>query len=271
MNILSIQKAHPDHYYSQQELLSEFAKLWSKEHHNPRRVQQFHNAVQVGGRHLALPKEEYYDITSFGQSNDHFIKVGSAIAEKALKKALEDIDKTPQDVDAIFFVSVTGVATPSIDAMLMNRLSMRPDVKRIPIFGLGCVAGAAGIARVYDYLKAYPDHLVALISVELCSLTLQRKDLSIANLISSGLFGDGAVCLLASGNQTLKRTSFPAVLASKSRFYPDTEAVMGWRISEEGFRVVLQARVPKHDLAAVDLDFEPQYIVQYASYMSQSY
>jgi alkylresorcinol/alkylpyrone synthase len=248
MNIISVQKAHPPHYYNQEELLEEFKKLWAKEHHNIRRVEQLHKAVSVGGRYLALKREEYDDISNFTDSNNQFIRVGTDVAEQALLGALAQAGLTPQNVDAIFFVSVTGVATPSIDARLMNRLNMRPDVKRIPIFGLGCVAGAAGLARMYDYLKAFPEQVAVLISVELCSLTLQRKDLSVANLISSGLFGDGGACVVAAGNNrpfsSNSSSLCPSIIATQSRFYPDTEDVMGWDIGANGFRVILQARVP---------------------------
>jgi len=116
-------------------------------------------------------------------------------------------------------------------------------VRRVPIFGLGCVAGAAGISRAADYLKAYPDQVAVLLSVELCSLTLQLQDLSIPNLISSGLFGDGAAAVVMEGSQ--RPGEGPRVRASRSVFYRDTERVMGWDISEKGFQVVLSAAVPE--------------------------
>ena len=146
------------------------------------------------------------------------------------------------DLDAIFFVSVTGIASPSIDARLINRMNLRPNIKRIPIFGLGCVAGAAGIARAADYVRAYPDHNAVLVSVELCSLTWQRKDLSVANLISSGLFGDGSAAVIVSG--AARDAHGPEVVATSSSFYRGTEDVMGWDISSEGFNIVLSSEVP---------------------------
>jgi alkylresorcinol/alkylpyrone synthase len=138
---------------------------------------------------------------------------------------------------------VTGVAAPSLDARLMNRLSLPRRVKRLPVFGLGCVAGAAGIARAADYVKAYPRDVMVLLSVELCSLTLQRQDLSVANLISSGLFGDGAAAVVVVGGE--RAAAGPRVRASRSVFYPDSEHVMGWDISERGFQVVLSPGVPE--------------------------
>ena len=246
MYIASVSTAQPKHHYDQEALLKAFEELWAQSHHNIARVRQLHEAVKVGGRYLALDMEEYKQIQNFTESNDHFIRVGAEIAEEVLRKGLAASNTDPSELDAIFFVSVTGIATPSIDALLVNHLGLRQDIKRIPIFGLGCVAGAAGLGRVYDYLKAYPDHKAALVSVELCSLTLQPQDLSIANLIASGLFGDGASCVIGFGeNHRPKSNITPKILGSRSRFYPNTEDVMGWKIGHQGFKVILKATVPQ--------------------------
>jgi len=148
----------------------------------------------------------------------------------------------PKKLGALFFVSVTGVASPSVDAKIVNRLSLSPQIKRVPIFGLGCVAGAAGIARAADYVRGFPDQVAAVVSVELCSLTLQQEDLSVANLISSGLFGDGAAAVLVAGSDVV--ADGPQILATRSVFYPESEHVMGWDISDKGFRIVLSKEVP---------------------------
>src|SRR5689334_24923019 len=115
-------------------------------------------------------------------------------------------------------MSITGVSSPSSDARLTNKLGLSPQIRRVPTFGLGCVGGAAGIARAADYVRAYPNQVAALVSVETCSLTLQRDDLSIANLISSGLFGDGAAAVLVAGSET--EYPGPEILGSRSTFYP---------------------------------------------------
>jgi len=246
MHITSLSTGHPPHHYDQEQLLEAIKRMWMNTHHNPRRVEQLHRAVKVKERFLALPMEDYENLSGFTESNDHFIRVGTDVAEDVVSRALTAAELSPSDVDAIFFVSVTGVATPSIDAKLCNRLGFRPDIKRIPIFGLGCVAGAAGMARVYDYLKAYPEHVALLVSVELCSLTLQPQDLSIANLIASGLFGDGGACVVGVGHLHSKANTYgPTVLGSQSRLYPDTEDVMGWKIGSDGFEVILKATVPQ--------------------------
>lgn len=146
-------------------------------------------------------------------------------------------------MSALFFVSVTGIASPSIDALLINRMGLSPNIRRVPVFGLGCVAGAAGISLAADYVRAYPQRVAALVSVEICSLTVQRDDLSVANLISACLFGDGAAAVILAGSE--RDLPGPEIVATRSVFYPGTEGLMGWDISEKGFRIVLSAEVPE--------------------------
>ncbi len=243
MNIASVGSALPPNFYDQETLLAALRANWSERHHNIDRLEALHRNVLVGGRHLALPIEEYDNLKTWGQANDAWTRVAQDVGETAILRALEKAGLGVDDVDALIFVTVTGVATPSIDARLMNRLHLPPRVKRMPIFGLGCVAGAAGIARAADYVRAYPDQVAVLLSVELCSLTLQRQDLSIPNLIASGLFGDGAAAAVVVGTE--RRADGPQVIDSRSIFYPDSEEVMGWDISESGFKIVLSAGVPE--------------------------
>ncbi|MBN9656663.1 MAG: type III polyketide synthase [Acidobacteria bacterium] len=243
MIIASAASALPKHKYDQRVLLTALRQFWGPKLDNPQFMERLHNRVGVETRHLALPMEEYYGITTWGQANNHWINVAVDLSEEALSLALEraGLDKTA--LGAIFFVSVTGIASPSVDARLMNRMNLPVNIKRVPIFGLGCVAGAAGVARAADYVKAYPKQVAAVIAVELCSLTLQHEDLSIANLISSGLFGDGAGIALVAGEEV--PVTGPRVLATRSVFYPNTEHVMGWDISEKGFQIVLSREVPE--------------------------
>lgn len=271
MRILSVGSGFPRHYYDQGELLAALERLWARRHFNTERLERLHKNVLVGGRHLALPIDDYDRLTTFGAANDAWIEVAQEVGEAAVRDALDRAGLAPADVDALYFVTVTGVATPSIDARLVNRLRLPSDVKRVPIFGLGCVAGAAGIARAADYVRAFPDEVAVLLSVELCSLTLQREDLSVPNLIASGLFGDGAAAVVVAGEERARRIGEgggaagggaegggaedggsggrlppgPRVLATRSVFYPDSERVMGWDITERGFGIVLSADVPE--------------------------
>lgn len=215
--------------------------MWAGRYYNVGRIEELHRHVLVGGRHLALPMEAYARLTSFSEANDAWIRVGTDVGAAAIQDALARAGLGVRDVDALWCTSVTGVAAPSLDARLINRLGFRPNLKRVPIFGLGCVAGAAGVARAADYLQGHPGEVAMLLSVELCSLTLQRGDLSIPNLIATGLFGDGAAAVVLVGGE--RGGAGPAIVATRSVFYPDTEEVMGWRVGESGFKVVLSAEV----------------------------
>lgn len=239
----AVGKAFPEHYYDQGALSNALRTFWGNRLHNPRRLEQLQQNVLVGGRHLALTIESYATLRTFGDANDAFIRTAVDLGELAIRDALTQTGLPVAAIRHVFFTTVTGVAAPSIDARLVNRLGLRTDVKRTPMFGLGCVAGAAGISRAADYLRAFPDEVAVLLSVELCSLTLQRDDLSIPNLIASGLFGDGAAAVVMTGSEVTE-VSGPRVLATRSVFFPGTEDVMGWEVGATGFRVVLSADVP---------------------------
>ncbi|QHY93973.1 Alpha-pyrone synthesis polyketide synthase-like Pks11 [Streptomyces sp. S4.7] len=223
-------------------------------------LDRLHASSGVRSRHMALPLDDYAKIDGFGSANDVFIEVAGDLGADAVRGALRTAGLRPEDVDLLLFTSVTGVAAPSVDARLVGRLGLRPDVKRVPVFGLGCVAGAAGVARLHDYLRGWPEQVAVLLSVELCSLTFQRDDASMANLVASGLFGDGAAALVAVGERFpapsgtsggsgpsaggAPTVAGPSIVATRSRMYPDTGHVMGWSITGSGFRVVLDPSVP---------------------------
>jgi len=242
--VRSVGTALPSNWVDQETLISIFREHWARQHFNVERIEELHRSVQVGGRYLALPLQEYLPLERFSERNDAFNRVSLDLGEQAVRRALDAAGLKPRDVDHLFFVTVTGIGTPSLDARLINRLELRPDVKRTPIFGLGCVAGAAGTARASDVLRAFPDQVAVMLSVELCSLTLQREDVSIANVIASGLFGDGAAAMVLTGADRPASGAAPRVLATRSVFYPDTERIMGWDVVDGGFKVVLSAKVP---------------------------
>jgi alkylresorcinol/alkylpyrone synthase len=247
MRIASVARALPPYRYSQEAIRRKLEEIWVDRPAMVSRLASLHENVRVGTRHLALPIEEYGRQRSFGESNDHWIRVAQDLGEEAIGRALAAVGLGAQDIDAIFVVSVTGIASPSLDARLANRMGFRSDVKRVPIFGLGCVGGVAGIARAADYVKAYPDQVAVLLSVELSSLTFHADDDSLANVISVGLFGDGAAAAIVVGAERARRMdlSAPLIEATRSIFYPDTEDLMGWRIDASGFRIVLSPKVPE--------------------------
>ncbi|MGH9469744.1 MAG: type III polyketide synthase [Terriglobia bacterium] len=243
MKIAGVASAFPKHYYSQDFLAAGLKRFWGERLKNPQLLDRLHAHCGVDGRFLSLPPDEYYRLENWGQANDAWIRCAMELGQQALCRALARAGVAPGEIGAVFTTSVTGIASPSLDARLANRMGFSRTIKRIPIFGLGCVAGAAGIARAADYVRAYPDEVAALLAVELCSLTLQREDVSMANLISAGLFGDGAAAVIIAGAG--RENPGPQILASRSVFYPGTERIMGWDISERGFKIVLSPRLPE--------------------------
>ena len=208
----------------------------------------------IEGRHLSLPREEYLQPSDFTGRNQAFGRVSRELAETVVTDLLRSTGVGAEQVDFLVYTSVTGLSVPSLDAQLMNRLPFRPDLRRLPLFGLGCLGGAAGTARLADLLQGRPQSYGLLLSVELCSLTLQPQDLSVANLVASGLFGDGAAAVLMGPSQQGQ----PRVLATRSVFFPDSEAVMGWDIGKHGFSIVLSPQVPhyaEHHLGPALLQF----------------
>ncbi len=242
MRIVSAASAFPQHYYSQEMLLQALQEYWGPQIENPHVLRRLHRHVGVDGRFLSLPKEEYLKMKTWGEANHHWIRTARELGQKAISSALKDAGLQAQNLGAFFFVSVTGISSPSIDALLINQMSLCRNIRRVPIFGLGCVAGAAAISRAADYVRAYPGQVAVVLSVELCSLTLQRHDVSMANLISAGLFGDGAAAVIVAGSEC--GLPGPRILATRSVFYPHTEEMMGWDISERGFRIVLSREIP---------------------------
>jgi alkylresorcinol/alkylpyrone synthase len=245
VKIAGVARAFPENYYSQEVLSEALKKHWARRHFNLERLDQLHKNVLVDGRYLALPIEEYETLDSFTAANDAFIRVAVEVGARAIENVLSSCGLATGEVNHLLFVSTTGVATPSVDARIVNRLGLRRDIKRTPIFGLGCVAGAVGITRASDYLRSFPGEVVVLLSVELCSLTLQRRDLSIPNIIATGLFGDGAAAVALVGpERDVRGAQGPRFVASRSIFYPETERVMGWDITADGFAIVLSAEIP---------------------------
>lgn len=243
MRIISAGTAFPDNVYGQEAITSALKDAWGPRLQRPAVLDRLHGHCGVEQRHLVMPLEGYHGVTTWGQANDLWIEFAQTLGRDAICRAITPLGLAPADIDALFFVTVTGVASPSVDARLANRMGFSPHIKRVPIFGLGCVAGAAGLARAADYVRAFPDQIAVVLSVELCSLTWQRDDTSMANMISTGLFGDGAAAAVVAGRDT--GFQGPEVLATRSIFYPGTEEMMGWDISETGFHIVLSPDVPK--------------------------
>lgn len=252
MRIASVGTAFPPYRYSQAEITESILGRMQDKLTLPGVMSRLHSNCGVEYRHMMYPLDTYGSLSGFGTSNDLWIKGAMDLGQKAIQNALDYVGLQPADISAIFFTSVTGIACPSIEARLANVMGFPKNIKRTPIFGLGCVAGAAGIARVADYVKAFPKQYAILLSVELCSLTWQEEDFSLANMVASGLFGDGAAAVVIAGEDTAlakrprsTKEPCPRVVDTRSTFYPDTEHLMGWSINHNGFNIILSADVPQ--------------------------
>ena len=265
--LLAVRGTLPAHRYAQSEVTEVFAEVLAPHKPNLPLLQRMHSNAGVEFRHLALPLERYPELKDFGASNDEFIRVAVDLGARAVEEALAAAGLAPRDVDLVVSATITGLAVPSVEARIAARIGLRDDVKRVPLVGLGCVAGAAGVARVHDYLLGHPDEVAVLVSTELCSLTVQRDDTSMANLVASGLFGDGAAAVVmvganrgpgsglgpagpgsdaapAESGSGAGPATGPQVLATRSRMYADTERAMGWDVGASGLRIVLGVEVP---------------------------
>ena len=209
---------------------------------------------RIDKRHVSVPLQWFLEEHSLKERNDLYIKLATEFGIGAVKNCLNSPDflSDPigtEEIDAIFFISTTGMATPSIEARIMNVLPFSPHTKRIPVWGLGCAGGAAGIARANEYCTAYSRAKVLVIALELCSLTFQHDDFSKSNLVGAALFADGVACVLVVGDEVdhtewTKPNTVPHIRAHQTTLLPDSERVMGWDIKDRGLYVVFSRDIP---------------------------
>lgn len=242
--ILAVRSALPDNRCVQAEFTHAFATRSRMSPAERVLLDRLHAAAEVRTRHTALPIDECGTLEGAAAVNDRYVGEATVLGERALRRALDAAGLSAADLDLLIVTSVTGVAVPSLDARLIPRLGLRRDIRRLPIFGLGCVAGAAALGRLHDYLLGWPGQTAALLAVELCSLNWPTAGITPADMVAAGLFGDGAVALIARGGEGGHPGTGPEVIASRSAVYPDSSDALGWRLGTDCFRIVLTTELP---------------------------
>ncbi len=231
--------AKPPYPIDQSEAVEFAHHHFSSKFHDIDRLLGVYTSSRVKTRQFCVPKTWFFEPHNFEEKNKTYIDWACRLGEEAARKCLANASLSPNDVDHLIFVSTTGLATPSIDARLINLLGLRTDISRVPVWGLGCAGGAMGLSMAFDYLKAYPQARVLLIAVELCSLTFQFDDLGKSNLVATALFGDGAAAVLLDGAE-----GGPEIIARQSTLWPDSLDVMGWNVLNQGLQVVFARAIP---------------------------
>lgn len=242
--ILSVSPVLPAFRQAQADITDALVKGLADDDKTAAVIRRIHGATGVEHRSLVMPIEDYRGITDFTHANQLFRQHALPLVEAATRKALDDAGVAAHEIDYLIFTTVTGIGAPSLDVELAQALGFRSDLKRLPSFGLGCVAGAAGIARVADFLAGHPDSVALLVSVELCSLTIQWDDRSMANIVGTGLFGDGAGAVVMAGVNRAEKPTM-RVVGSRSALYPNSLDSIGWNIGASGFRLMLTPAVPE--------------------------
>jgi len=195
-------------------------------------------------RHSCVPIDWYMQPRGWTERNAIYLNSALEVLEQATRAALDQAGLRPDQIDAIVAVSSTGIATPSLDAQLMERMGLRRDVQRLPIFGLGCAGGVLGLARAAGWAQSMPGANVLFLVVELCGLSFRHGDLTKANIVATALFGDGAAAaiLRAEPDDTLPAKG--GIVAWGEHTWPATLDVMGWRVEEDGLGVIFSQSIP---------------------------
>lgn len=255
VSLLSLATATPAHTLSQRDLMAAAGHYFSANGVDVAHLLPAFLNAGIETRHLCEPLDWYQRPIGWKTRNDAFLKHAPALLETAARRAIADAGLTCTDIDQIVTVCSTGVATPSLDALLMERLPFRDTVGRLPIFGLGCAGGVTGLGVAARLARAEPGANILFLVVELCTLTFRSGDRRKANIIATALFGDGAAAAVVRAQAPSNDN--PAILHAGERRWPGTLGVMGWDVAEDGLTVLFSRDIPalvrgKMRAAAID-------------------
>ncbi|MDZ4757926.1 MAG: 3-oxoacyl-[acyl-carrier-protein] synthase III C-terminal domain-containing protein [Bacteroidota bacterium] len=231
-------------YKVEQQKVKEYAKeLFLQDFPQTERLIHVFDHTEIKFRNFCKPLHTYATQNSFEENNKEYIRCSLEYSIQAIEECLAISNISKSDITDIIFVSSTGLATPSLDALIINKLKLHPHINRMAIFGLGCAGGVSGMAKANAAAKANPNAIVLLVTVELCSLTFLRNDYSKSNFVASSLFSDGiAACIIEGDNY--KTNDQISIIASCSKLYNDSLDVMGWEFLDTGFKVLFSQDIP---------------------------
>jgi alkylresorcinol/alkylpyrone synthase len=247
-SIVSVAIAVPDICIHQADIKEAVRHMFGSNVPHLERLLTIFEHSDIETRHFCMPLEWFLVPHTVEEKHRLFIQHATDLAERVVQDCLAKAGVAPSDIDHILFITTTGTVTPSIDAYLCNRLAFRPNLKRTPIWGLGCAGGAAGLSRASEYVTAFPAQNCLLVSVELCSLTFIRDDASKSNIVATSLFADGAAAALVVGEQNVvairSDQPAPSIVSTQSMIWPDSLDVMGWDVTNEGLMVIFSKSIP---------------------------
>lgn len=233
-------------YKISQQTIKDFAKeVFASSFPDLQRLLSVFDNTEIVTRNLCKPLDYYVQKHTFEEQNHEFIRLALEYSVKAIEECVSQAGIPESKITDILFISTTGLATPSLDALIINKMRLNPHVNRMSVFGLGCGGGVSGFAKACTLAKANPDAVVLLVAVELCSLTFLRNDCSKSNFIGSSLFADGvAACLILGDKQKSASGGKIDCVGAQSKLYYDTLDIMGWDFTDNGFKVLFSPGIP---------------------------
>lgn len=240
--ILAASHALPPHVITQDDICAAVEAIFALPTTERKGLRTIFTHARIDQRQLMRPLPWYRQRRTPLERNHIYREEGLALLQRAAEGVLRQTGLPVTAIDQVIFVSSTGLATPTLDSYLINNLGLRPDTSRVPIWGLGCAAGAAALARAADYCRAWPRATVLVLALECCSLTFMAEDASKKNLIGTAIFGDGAAAALVAGDEA--PGSGPRIVAARSHLFPDSYHIMGWDFRDAGMALVLSPKLP---------------------------
>ncbi len=241
--LVAVATASPAHRIGQEEAAAFAATLFRGRLDRLDSLLSVFSNAGIETRYFAKPPEWFREPHDLAQKNRDYIEAATALSAQATRDLLARTGLGPHDIDYVLYVNTTGLATPSIDARLINVLGLRHDIRRTPIWGLGCAGGTAGLSHAYHHALGHPRARILVVACELCGLTFLADDFTTSNFVATALFADGAAAALVVGDDAEPPGGLD-LLDTQSRFYPDSLEVMGWNVLDRGLQVVFDKRIP---------------------------